>query len=299
MLQGYWAVPMTGDAIICAHQACSHLGTAQRGGLWCIWQRASRVLDAGRVAYTCTHVPAHYLYPRSPLCTLCAHPCTASVQDAPRLLHLVPPMYCTCTAQDFPVERLALSYDRRVLASTSHDSVVKLWDMGLLLEDDDEEDGEGEEGEGEEGVDGAEALLARAMAAGGSGSEDDEENEDFEGEEGESEDGEGEDGNGSEGEREEEAEGEKGAGCAGGAGDGGKQKRGVGGEAAKGKGGKQGLAAGPGSGDGSDGGGGDSDSDSDAEGGRKKKRAKRERTKWTKGTEQKKKPAGNFFADLL
>ncbi len=30
---------------------------------------------------------------------------------------------------DFPVEALAFSHDRRLLASIAHDSAVRLWDM--------------------------------------------------------------------------------------------------------------------------------------------------------------------------
>lgn len=44
---------------------------------------------------------------------------------------------------DYPIERLAVSRDRAVLASASHDNTVKLWDLGAL------EDGSDEEDEGE------------------------------------------------------------------------------------------------------------------------------------------------------
>jgi hypothetical protein len=38
-------------------------------------------------------------------------------------------------AADVPVERLALRADRRMLASSSHDTVVRLWDLGPLLDE--------------------------------------------------------------------------------------------------------------------------------------------------------------------
>jgi ATP-dependent RNA helicase DOB1 len=43
-------------------------------------------------------------------------------------------------ADELPVERLALSADRAVLASTAHDSCVKLWDLSILQEDEGGED---------------------------------------------------------------------------------------------------------------------------------------------------------------
>jgi len=50
-------------------------------------------------------------------------------------------------ADDMPVERLVLSADRAVLASMSHDSCVKLWDMSILQDDD---SGAGEKGDSSE-----------------------------------------------------------------------------------------------------------------------------------------------------
>jgi hypothetical protein len=43
-------------------------------------------------------------------------------------------------ADELPIERLALSGDRAVLASTAHDSCVKLWDLSILQEDEGGED---------------------------------------------------------------------------------------------------------------------------------------------------------------
>jgi hypothetical protein len=65
-------------------------------------------------------------------------------------------------ADDMPVERLALSQDRAVLASMSHDSCVKLWDLSVLQDDSGEEgdsSSEWEEAGSEEAADGADASA--------------------------------------------------------------------------------------------------------------------------------------------
>lgn len=54
--------------------------------------------------------------------------------------------------EDYPVERLALSSDCRCLASASHDSTVRLWNMRAFTEE--EEEGDEEEEGVEEGDDG-------------------------------------------------------------------------------------------------------------------------------------------------
>lgn len=41
---------------------------------------------------------------------------------------------------DFDIERIAISSDKRCLASISHDHTLKLWNTGLLMEDDQSED---------------------------------------------------------------------------------------------------------------------------------------------------------------
>ena len=44
--------------------------------------------------------------------------------------------------EDLPIERLALSHDRATLASVSHESCLRLWDLSQLAhESEDEEDG--------------------------------------------------------------------------------------------------------------------------------------------------------------
>jgi len=52
---------------------------------------------------------------------------------------------------EFPIEKIALSNNRHVLASCSHDSTVQFWDVKFLTEDDGEDDGE--EDEDESGMD--------------------------------------------------------------------------------------------------------------------------------------------------
>ena len=47
---------------------------------------------------------------------------------------------------EYPIERLVVSHDKRTLASCSHDNTVKLWDIGYFWDEDDEE-GEGIEKE--------------------------------------------------------------------------------------------------------------------------------------------------------
>ena len=48
-------------------------------------------------------------------------------------------------SEDLPIERLALSHDRSRLASVSHESCLKLWDLSQLAEGSDDEDEEEEE----------------------------------------------------------------------------------------------------------------------------------------------------------
>ena len=71
-------------------------------------------------------------------------------------------------ADDMPVERLALSQDRAVLASMSHNSCVKLWDMSVLQDDSGEEgdsSSEWEEAGSEEAADGADAQAQQQDGA--------------------------------------------------------------------------------------------------------------------------------------
>ena len=55
---------------------------------------------------------------------------------------------------DFPVERMAWSRDRKIIGSISHDYLVRFWDASILLDDDEEEENEEEEdGTVDRGVD--------------------------------------------------------------------------------------------------------------------------------------------------
>ena len=51
--------------------------------------------------------------------------------------------------EDLPIERLALSHDRATLASVSHESCLRLWDMSQLADSDAEE---GAQETAEEGI---------------------------------------------------------------------------------------------------------------------------------------------------
>eukprot|EP00741_Cyanophora_paradoxa_P004151 tig00000769_g4032.t1 len=64
---------------------------------------------------------------------------------------------------EFPIERVALSGDKRVLGSCSHDNTVKFWNIAYLME----EDGKGEEEEEGEGRGGGMEVEGAAAAAAG------------------------------------------------------------------------------------------------------------------------------------
>ena len=48
--------------------------------------------------------------------------------------------------EDLPIERLALSHDRATLASVSHESCLRLWDLSTLAHESEDEEG-AQEGE--------------------------------------------------------------------------------------------------------------------------------------------------------
>ena len=50
-------------------------------------------------------------------------------------------------SEDLPIERLTLSHDKARLASVSHESCLRLWDLSQLAEGSDDDDQEGEEDE--------------------------------------------------------------------------------------------------------------------------------------------------------
>lgn len=47
--------------------------------------------------------------------------------------------------EDFPVEVLKFSHDKRLIGSVSHTNKVHFWDIGYLYDDDDDEDDDEEE----------------------------------------------------------------------------------------------------------------------------------------------------------
>jgi len=44
--------------------------------------------------------------------------------------------------EGFPVEELKWSFDRKLIGSTSHDELIRLWDASVLLDDDDDDESE-------------------------------------------------------------------------------------------------------------------------------------------------------------
>lgn len=98
---------------------------------------------------------------------------TGSSDGALRIINVLPNKLLGVLgehAEGLPVERLALSGDKRLLASTSHDNAVKLWDLSLLADDDDdaEQVAEGSEA-ADAGAAGEEERLRGDAEAGGSG----------------------------------------------------------------------------------------------------------------------------------
>lgn len=72
---------------------------------------------------------------------------------------------------DFPIERLAFSCDREIVASLSHDERVRFWASGFLFRDDDDDEEEEEEGGGKPAGDsGSGPGRARSGAAAGAAS---------------------------------------------------------------------------------------------------------------------------------
>ncbi|CAK0786967.1 hypothetical protein CVIRNUC_010181 [Coccomyxa viridis] len=70
---------------------------------------------------------------------------------------------------DFPVEALALSHDRHCLASTSHDTTLRLWDLSMLhegSEDDERPQQQAESGDDEDGDSEAEEPTPRKKMKG-------------------------------------------------------------------------------------------------------------------------------------
>ncbi|MEW5298258.1 MAG: hypothetical protein WDW36_001403 [Sanguina aurantia] len=151
---------------------------------------------------------------------------SGSSDGAIRILSVLPNKLLGLVGEhaDMPIEHLSLSFDRRTLASASHDQTVKLWDISYLGDHGGGEE-EGEEAEGHGGsADEDESCGAGKRAAGlsrgrsgaveseGSGSDEGSEEGSEAG--GESEEGGGEEGSGSGSEGWEE-EGEAGAGGSG------------------------------------------------------------------------------------
>ena len=76
---------------------------------------------------------------------------TASSDGIIRVLQLQPNKMIGVLGEhgEFDIERLAASRELQLLASASHDNTVKIWDLGVLVDDDDVEDEDEEKEEGE------------------------------------------------------------------------------------------------------------------------------------------------------
>ena len=101
-----------------------------------------------------------------------AHMLTFSPADRPQVVGEHP---------EFPVERLALSRDRDLLASCSHDNRVSFWGVSYLFHDsgldmvgaEGDSDDDGDEGDVGDDDDGATAAAAAAAGGGGHDAGDD------------------------------------------------------------------------------------------------------------------------------
>ncbi|EDR24096.1 WD repeat-containing protein, putative [Entamoeba dispar SAW760] len=66
---------------------------------------------------------------------------TGSSDGIIRVVQINPHKLLGCVGQhDFPIERLALSRDQNILASSSHSRHIKFWDVGYLYNDQDDEE---------------------------------------------------------------------------------------------------------------------------------------------------------------
>eukprot|EP00878_Enallax_costatus_P022740 GHUV01024144.1.p1 GENE.GHUV01024144.1~~GHUV01024144.1.p1 ORF type:complete len:213 (+),score=82.42 GHUV01024144.1:1348-1986(+) len=98
---------------------------------------------------------------------------TGSSDGALRVINILPNKLIGVVgehADDMPVERVALSADRQLLASMSHDSCIKLWDMSILQDDSDveqEEDGDEQQQEQQGTAAGPDEPVAGAAAPNG------------------------------------------------------------------------------------------------------------------------------------
>lgn len=82
--------------------------------------------------------------------------CTGSEDGILRIVQVMPNQFLGVAGmfEEFPVERMEWSFDRAFLAASSHDNVLRLFDMAILNEDDKEgEDDKEEAKEKEEGDD--------------------------------------------------------------------------------------------------------------------------------------------------
>ena len=79
---------------------------------------------------------------------------------------------------EFDIERLAASKDMQLLASASHDNTVKIWDLSILVDDDEDIEEIAEEEEKKKEAEAHGATIAGNKTSSGSDSDDSEEDSD-------------------------------------------------------------------------------------------------------------------------
>ncbi|KAG2185588.1 hypothetical protein INT44_002381 [Umbelopsis vinacea] len=81
--------------------------------------------------------------------------CTGSSDGIIRVVSVLPNKFegvIGAHGEDFPIERIRLSYDNTWLASCAHDNSVRFWDIKFLFNNADEDENDDESGDGEEAV---------------------------------------------------------------------------------------------------------------------------------------------------
>ena len=70
--------------------------------------------------------------------------CTGSEDGILRIVQVMPNRFLGVAGmfEEFPVERMEWSFDRAFIGASSHDSVLRLFDMSILNDDDDDDDDE-------------------------------------------------------------------------------------------------------------------------------------------------------------
>ena len=105
---------------------------------------------------------------------------TASSDGIIRVLNIQPNKMVGVLGEhgEFDIERLAASKDMQLLASASHDNTVKIWDLSILVDDDEDIEEIAEEEEKKKEAEAHGATIAGNKTSSGSDSDDSEEDSD-------------------------------------------------------------------------------------------------------------------------